>query len=231
VYISWLFHVATGTVVTYIFYRAATTTPAGTVPFVDITDPAEQQRIFRDGGRPWVVQCLVPGAPDVTPGVAAAAARNPRGLRFAAVDCGARLPSGKTVFQRFHVSKDMRPAPVFLAHAGLPVVQPPWDVAKDGKRLAQWAIDTSEPKVIRISDEADIRNSCLKARKVCAVVSVDDKAGSAATDHYSHAWSDAKRHVYFLVFFCFWFLVFGFGFGVLVFGFGLTSLNLTTLYT
>jgi hypothetical protein len=76
-------------------------------------ESAQLQGLFF-GGLPYLVQCAGPSEPLHRAFSEAAPKLVKEGVIPVAVDCGAKMPSGKTIHERFFAGKDMSAEPFFF---------------------------------------------------------------------------------------------------------------------
>jgi hypothetical protein len=148
-----------------------------------ITAEADFRRVFQSG-TPFVFGCSLSGissrAHPVLSRASAAQAQGPAQTRtelgFAAVDCDAVLPSGKTVRDRFGLGKEGKGALYFTVGAtGVTTVpegilrEP--DQQKMTERLLVWARAAAEPKLLEVTQSDRLEGACFGSkRKVCGIV-------------------------------------------------------------
>ena len=124
------------------------------------------------GGDPFFVQCAAPVDQLHRTFLDAAADLSGAGVTPAVIDCDGKLPSGKTVKERFFKDRVLE-EPVFFVVANR---QPPRPFSIKShvtpEMLVSFASNVTAVKVTRISDPEDFRESCLR-RKQCALVIYD----------------------------------------------------------
>lgn len=148
-----------------------------------ITSEGDIRRVFQSGA-PYVFGCSLSGIASRAHPVlsrASAALTLAKGpgatdLAFAAVDCDAMLPSGKTVRERFGLGKEGKGA-LYLTVGATGVTQVPegilreQDQQKMTERLLVWARAASEPKLLEVTQSDRLEGACFGSkRRVCGVV-------------------------------------------------------------
>ena len=141
------------------------------VKTVKTDDKARVEALFL-GGDPYFVQCAPPtgqlhrtfmdSAPDLS-GV---------GVTPAVIDCNGKLPSGKTVRERFFKDKTLEEPVFFVVANRLP--PRPFSIKSHvtPEMLVSFASNVTAVKVSRITDADEFRENCLR-RKQCALVIFD----------------------------------------------------------
>ena len=124
------------------------------------------------GGDPFFVQCASPVDQLHRTFLDAAKDLSGAGVTPAVIDCDGKLPSGKTVKERFFKDRVLE-EPVFFVVANR---QPPRPFSIKShitpEMLVSFASNITAVKVTRISDAKDFKESCLR-RKRCALVIYD----------------------------------------------------------
>lgn len=126
-------------------------------------------------GQPWLIQCVGGGVPvDSTFAAAApflAANKEPYSVvKTAALPCGDKLPSGKTIYERFKLDRSVQPLVALFVNGNRPMV-----VLSDALQMTQTLVKrVSEASKLRISDVSTPQSfgrACLeKMNKLCIVV-------------------------------------------------------------
>jgi hypothetical protein len=126
-------------------------------------------------GQPWLIQCIGGGIPIDSTFAAAApflgGNKEPYSVvKTAALPCGDKLPSGKTIYERFKLDSRTRPLVALFVNGNRPMV-----VSSDALQMPQTLVKrVSEASKLRISDVSTPQSfgrACLeKPNKLCFVV-------------------------------------------------------------
>ena len=141
------------------------------VKHIKTDEKAKVEGLFL-GGDPFFVQCAASVDQLHRTFLDAAADLSGAGVTPAVIDCDGKLPSGKTVKERFFKDRVLE-EPVFFVVANR---QPPRPFSIKShitpEMLVSFASNITAVKVTRISDAKDFKESCLR-RKRCALVIYD----------------------------------------------------------
>jgi len=141
------------------------------VKHIKTDEKAKVEGLFL-GGDPFFVQCAASVDQLHRTFLDAAADLSGAGVTPAVIDCDGKLPSGKTVKERFFKDRVLE-EPVFFVVANR---QPPRPFSIKShitpEMLVSFASNVTAVKVTRISDAKDFKESCLR-RKRCALVIYD----------------------------------------------------------
>ena len=139
------------------------------------SDTAGLKEVFFSG-QPWLVECTSAGSPSSVMYAAESKLRDP--VRPALLDCGAKLPSGKTTLERFKLKAPSH-SPFIIAVANLEKPQVAGrDIVASPEALAKWASSMTKARVLTPNSPSQFEQYCLNKRWCVAVVS----AGSRLVD-------------------------------------------------
>ena len=124
------------------------------------------------GGEPFFVQCGSPTDQLHRTFMDAAADLSGAGVTPAVIDCDGKLPSGKTVKERFFKDKALDEPVFFVVANRLP--PRPFSIKSHvtPEMLVSFASNVTAVKVSRITEAEEFRENCLR-RKQCALVIFD----------------------------------------------------------
>jgi len=129
------------------------------------SDTAALKRVFFTG-EPWLVECSTRGS--ASPMVYNAES-SLRGVQIGTLDCGALLPSGKTTYERFKLTKPSY-GPVLLAAANTERPQlAPRNALASETALATWVKGATKAKMFTPANGAQFESQCVR-KPWCLVV-------------------------------------------------------------
>ncbi|KAL3923474.1 MAG: hypothetical protein SGPRY_004210 [Prymnesium sp.] len=138
---------------------------------LSVDDAAALKDVFLSG-QPWLVECTAGSPSDV---MYKAETRHAAPIKTALLDCGKKLPSGKTTIERFKLKTPGKgPFIIAVSNLELPVTAG-WlpailyDAVASPSALVKWSAAVTKPKVLSISMSSQLDKSCLK-KKWCVVV-------------------------------------------------------------
>jgi len=140
-------------------------------PVLKVSDQDALKSVFFSG-EPWLIECTSAGKP--SPAVfeaekVLAAQENPE-IKLALLDCGATLPSGNTVVQRFKLSPPKEgPMVLLFANQQAQPAMATKSILASGESVVRWATSQSKPKVQKPTSTETLEKHCLK-KKWCALV-------------------------------------------------------------
>jgi len=120
------------------------------------SDTAQLKKVFYSG-EPWLVECTTGSAAPMVYSAESAL----KGVQIGTLDCGAALPSGKTTYEKFKISKPSY-GPVLLAAANgeRPQIVP--RNALTATALASWVLGATKPKMFAPTSGAQFESQCLR---------------------------------------------------------------------
>mmetsp|Transcript_36963 Transcript_36963/g.85611 ORF Transcript_36963/g.85611 Transcript_36963/m.85611 type:complete len:423 (+) Transcript_36963:99-1367(+) len=155
------------------FFQAGFGLTGGVVE-VKLNETEALKQIFF-GGEPWLVQCVGPGKKLDSNFVAAApylaANKEPYSVvKTAAIQCGDKLPSGKTVYQRFNLNPSTHPLVTLFANGEKPLV-----VSAEALELTATLVkrvsEASKLRISEVSTPSSFGRACLsKPNKLCLII-------------------------------------------------------------
>jgi len=140
-----------------------------TIVTVPLDDAAQLKEVFF-GGEPWMLQCanenVTIGAGFLGASKRMAVTSN---VHFGTIDCNGKLPSNKTFWQRFGLTRksfsSTAPVGFLFANNNDPLTIPDKYI-NDAKKLSDWAEKYSKPSVQELSWTKTFKKHCL-SRDVC----------------------------------------------------------------
>jgi len=138
----------------------------GGVQYLSTNDLVQLKETFY-GGQPWVVFCQKSGETLKETVTGSIEDMQKAGISVGIVNCTSQLPSGKTIAEKFKLSKT-KPVTGFLCVNGKKPVQLPKEAVKSSAALLKWAKPQSAVSIASIQHSADLRKRCL-SEKVCAL--------------------------------------------------------------
>ena len=159
------------------------------VKTIKADDKAQVEELFF-GGQPFFVQCAAPVDKLHAIFMETSADMAAAGVTPAVIDCNGKLPSGRTVTERFFKDKSLED-PVFFVVANR-MAPRPFNVKPHvtPEMLVSFASNITAVKVARLADNDDLREHCLK-RKQCALVIHD---GNYTEGEAAAAKAVARKH-------------------------------------
>ncbi|EGD82342.1 hypothetical protein PTSG_11951 [Salpingoeca rosetta] len=138
------------------------------VQLLDASDQSQMQRVFLSG-EPWMVYCSSKRAPEPPKEFTdAMKSLSKRGVSFGQLNCGSKLPSGKTVASRFGI--DLKSKPVIVATGnGKKAKQVPRTYTKTGTGLISFVDSFTRLRLYEPRTSQKFQEQCTR-KKACVIV-------------------------------------------------------------
>jgi hypothetical protein len=160
------------------------------ITYLNTFNVEQMQSVFRSNST-WVVLCKHSGSEALPEAFTAAAKSRPAGAAFGVLDCNGILPSGSTVYDRFHIDSSVQPT-AFVTVPGLAPTQAQSRHLASAKTFSRWVTDTVVPRSYSVANTKELTDRCLN-QKACALLlkagplSDEDKEALKAAMHTHRA--------------------------------------------
>jgi hypothetical protein len=160
------------------------------ITYLNTFNVEQMQAVFRSNST-WVVLCKQSGSEALPEAFTAAAKSRPAGAVFGVLDCNGILPSGSTVYDRFHIDSAVQPT-AFVTVPGLAPTQAQSRHLASAKTFSRWITDTVVPRSYSVASTKELSDRCLN-KEACALLlkagplSDEDKEAFKAAMHTHRA--------------------------------------------
>ncbi|EKX54365.1 hypothetical protein GUITHDRAFT_99847 [Guillardia theta CCMP2712] len=177
--LSWKYGLSTaGVVITIACIYSLVTISRSSVRTIELNNADLLKEVFF-GGDPWMVHCANENTTGLSAGFLGAAKRLSvtSSIKFGAIDCGGKLPSNKTFYERFKLPlydfNKNRPLGFLFANGDSPL-QIPDDLYSEPKKLSNWAEKNSKPSVKEVAWDRTFQKFCI-LRDACVMLHTKGK--------------------------------------------------------
>ncbi|OQR85163.1 hypothetical protein ACHHYP_12180 [Achlya hypogyna] len=162
---------------------------------IHLDDAALVRRVFKSG-EPWVVLCA--NADSVIPEVFDKASERLLGkVQIGVLDCNDRLPSGKSVYDKFSIRRDITPT-VFTVANGEKPKQLFLNYLQKSKALAAQALVQTAKELHEVQTTGQLQDKCLSKANPCMLVFRGPKKFEPFQKKWLRELMHSHRHVKFV---------------------------------